>query len=151
LFIKTILYLKMARTHARRKGQSGSKRPVNADLSFVTLKAKEIEKLVTEFAKEDKRPSEIGLILRDTYGVPSIKKITGKSISKILEESKVNFTIPEDLQALVTKASKLRKHLENNTRDTHNKRGLQLIESRIRRLSNYYKRNNKLSQTWRYN
>mgnify|MGYP006293710395 CR=1 FL=1 len=141
----------MARTHARRKGVSGSKRPVSADLSFVNLKSKEVEKLVVDMAKEDRRPSEIGLILRDTYGVPSVKKITGKSISKIMEESKVNYSVPEDLQALVDKAAKLKKHLESNSRDTHNKRGLQLIESKIRRISNYYKSKGKLATNWRYN
>lgn len=141
----------MARMHARVKGKSGSKKPVVADLSFVTLKKQEIEKLIVKMAKEDVKPSMIGITLRDTYGVPSVKKITGKSILAILEEAKVAAAIPEDLSALVVKAKKLKKHLELNTRDTHNKRGLQLIESKIRRLSGYYKKTGKIPANWSMN
>ena len=138
----------MARTHARVKGKSGSTRPVAADLSFVTMKKAEVEKLIIKFAKEDMNQSKIGLVLRDTYGVPSIKKITGTSIGKILEKQKLKFAIPEDLQALVVKAKRLTKHLGTNLRDTHNSRGLQLIESKIRRLSNYYKKAGKIPANW---
>ena len=113
----------MARTHARVKGKSGSTRPVKTDLSFVTLKAKEVEDLVVKMAKDDVKPSKIGLVLRDSYGVPSIKKLTGKSVTKILSDSKLLTKVPEDLQALVTKLLALKKHLQNNPRDTHNKRG----------------------------
>lgn len=147
----TILYLKMGRTHARTKGKSGSKKPAVVDLSFVILKAKEIEDLIVKFAKEGKKPSEIGLILRDTYGVPNVKKITGKSIGKILKDVQLELTLPEDLSALVSKAQALIKHLEVNTRDIHNKRGLQLIESKIRRLSGYYKNTGRIPANWRMN
>lgn len=138
----------MARIHARVKGKSGSKRPVVADLSFVTMKKKEVEELVVKLANEDNKPSVIGLILRDTYGVPSVKLVTGRSIGAILEEKKLSAKIPEDLQALVTKAQNLSKHLEKNTRDVHNKRGFQLIESKIRRLSKYYKQTGRIPANW---
>lgn len=139
----------MARTHARVKGKSGSSKPVNADLSFVTITAKEVKELIIQFANKDMKSSEIGIILRDTYAVPNIKKLTGKSIGKILEEAKISQTIPEDLGNLVEKALKLRKHLELNKKDLHNKRGLQLIESKIRRLSGYYKKTNKIPKNWK--
>ncbi len=138
----------MARTHARVKGKSGSTRPVVADLSFVTLKKADVEKLVIKMANDDVKQSMIGLILRDTHGIPSIKLVTGKSVSKILAEAKIEFRVPEDLAALVAKALALRKHLESNTRDTHNKRGLQLIEAKIRRLSTYYKKKGMLASNW---
>jgi small subunit ribosomal protein S15 len=141
----------MARIHARVKGKSGSKRPINADLSFVTLSAKEVEKKVIELGKEDKGPSMIGLILRDTYGVPSVKKLTGKSILQILKENKLNTEVPEDLSSLVEKANKLKKHLENNKKDLHNKRSLSLIESKIRRLTKYYMKKGVIPSNWRYN
>ncbi len=130
----------MARVHARVKGKSGSTRPVEKDNSFVKAKAKDVESLIVKFAKEDaKGATEIGRILRDTHGVPSVKTLTGKSIGKILEENKVSPKIPEDLKALQDKAQKLKKHMENNRNDVHNKRGLLLIESKIRRLTKYYK------------
>ncbi|MDA3856001.1 MAG: 30S ribosomal protein S15 [Candidatus Woesearchaeota archaeon] len=142
----------MARTHARVKGKSGSTRPVIADLSFVTVKKADVEKLVLELAKEDVKPSMIGLVLRDSHGIPSIKKMTGKSVGKILEDNKISVTtIPEDLSALVVRAKGLKKHLEMNTRDTHNKRSLQLIEAKIRRLSKYYKIKGKVPSNWRMN
>ena len=142
----------MARTHARVKGKSGSTRPVIADLSFVKVKKADVEKLVLELAKEDVKPSMIGLVLRDSHGIPSIKKITGKSIGKILEDNKVKgSSLPEDLSALVVKAKGLKKHLEMNSRDTHNKRSLQLIEAKIRRLSKYYKVKGKIPSNWSLN
>lgn len=141
----------MARTHARVKGKSGSSKPVVADLSFVTLSAKDVEAKVVEMAKEDVAPSKIGLVLRDSFGVPSVKKVTGKSVTEILNAKDLLSEIPEDLNALVIKAKALKKHLGNNSRDTHNKRGLILIESKIRRLTKYYKRIDRVAQGWSYN
>jgi small subunit ribosomal protein S15 len=150
--VKAILYLKMARTHARVKGKSGSKRPVHKDVSFVTLKPKEIEQLIVDMAKnEGLLPSKIGLILRDKYAIPSVKVVCGSSITEILRKNGVESEIPEDLHFLVTKALALRKHLETNTRDTHNTRGLQLIDAKIRRLSTYYKKKGILAKKWSYN
>lgn len=140
----------MARTHARVKGKSGSSKPVVADLSFVTLSKKEVEAKIIEMAKNDTPPSIIGLTLRDAYGIPSVKKFTGKSVTEILKEKNMLTAVPEDLNALVIKAKALRKHLENNTRDIHNKRGLILIESKIRRLSTYYKNNGRIAANWSY-
>lgn len=140
----------MARIHARVKGKSGSKRPVTSDLSFVEMKKGEVEKKVAELAKDDVKPSMIGVVLRDSFGVPSVKKITGKSVTKILEEAKVDFALPEDLNNLVVKANKLKKHLQNNTRDVHNRRSLILIESKIRRLTKYYKKTGKVANNWNY-
>ena len=141
----------MARTHARVKGKSGSKKPAVADLSFVTIKKDKVVKLILDMAKEDVSLSIIGLKLRDTYGVPSVKKLVGKSISQILKENKMDLGVPEDLNALVVKAKALRKHLEHHKRDVHNKRGLILLESKIRRLSTYYKKKGRLASNWRYN
>jgi small subunit ribosomal protein S15 len=140
----------MARTHARIKGRSGSKRPVNADLSFVQYSAKDVEKMIVEFGKEDKTPSVIGIILRDTYGIPSVKKLTGKSVTDILKENNLLHEIPEDLASLIKKAENLKKHLVNNKKDLHNRRGLSLIEAKIRRLGKYYKRTGRLPENWKY-
>lgn len=141
----------MARTHARKRGKSSSTKPVVKDVSFVKISKKEVEDLVVKMAKDDEKPSKIGLILRDTYGVPCIKTLTGKSITQILKENDMPLLIPEDLAALVEKARVLKKHLDLNTRDTHNKRGLILIESKIRRMVKYYKRTGKIPQNWSYN
>jgi len=141
----------MARIHARVKGKSGSTRPVKVDLSFVTLKKAEVEKLVIKLAKEDVKMSVIGITLRDTYGVPSVRAMTGKSISDILKKENLLTKVPEDLQNLIDRATRLKKHLGNNSRDTHNTRGLALIESKIRRLTKYYKNTGALPESWKMN
>ncbi|MEM5829999.1 MAG: 30S ribosomal protein S15 [Candidatus Aenigmatarchaeota archaeon] len=111
---------------------------------------KEVENLVVKLAKEGYMPSMIGLILRDSYGIPSVKEITGKSITKILEENGIKYEIPEDLLNLLKRAVKLRKHLEIHRKDEHSRRGLILIESKIKRLEKYYKRVGKLPVDWKY-
>ena len=147
----TILYPKMARMHARVKGKSGSTRPVSKDVSFVKAKPKDIIELILKMAKEDIKPSVIGLVLRDTHGIPSVKLVVGKTINQILADNKASLSIPEDLAALVVRAKGLRKHIEKNKRDTHNKRGLILIDSKIRRLTKYYVNKKKLPVGWTYN
>jgi small subunit ribosomal protein S15 len=40
--------------------------------------------------------------------------------------------------------------LESNRKDVHNRRALQLTESKILRLVRYYKRNSVLPDDWKY-
>ena len=141
----------MARIHARVKGKSGSHRPVVKDLSFMNMTKKDVETLIVKLAKEDVKPSLIGLILRDTHGVADVKALTGKSIGDILKDAKLVSAIPEDLKALIDKQIALKKHLELNKKDLHNKRGLILIESKLKRLSKYYKKTGKIPANWSYN
>ncbi len=68
----------------------------------------------------------------------------------ILKEQNVAPEIPEDLQNLMRKALRVRKHIELNKKDVHNKRALQLTESKIRRLVKYYRREKVLAMDWRY-
>ncbi|HDI72834.1 MAG TPA: 30S ribosomal protein S15 [Candidatus Altiarchaeales archaeon] len=141
----------MARMHARKKGKSGSKHPLRtAKPDFVAYDQSEIEELIVKLAKEGNSPSMIGIILRDQYGIPSVKEVTEKKIGYFLKKNKLAPEIPEDLQNLIKKAINLRKHLERNAKDKHNKRGLQLIESKIHRLSKYYRRKGRLAKDWRY-
>ena len=141
----------MARMHSRKKGKSGSTRPAQATKpSWMGRKPKEVEMLVVKYAKEGKPSSRIGLHLRDEYGVPSVKLVTGKSISQILKEKKLRPELPEDMMALMRKAVLIRKHLAENKKDMPGKRGLQLTESKIFRLAKYYKRTGVLPDSWKY-
>lgn len=138
--------------HARKKGKSGSKKPaIKTKPDWVTMDKKEVEKLVIKLAKEGAAPSVIGRSLRDLYGIPSVKAVVGKTILGILKENKVEPEYPEDLLSLIKKAVFLRKHLEKNPKDLHNKRGLTLIESKIKRLQKYYKKKKVLPANWFYN
>lgn len=141
----------MARMHSRRRGKSGSKKPLLAPVpGWVQYKADEIEALVAKLGKQGLSSSQIGLVLRDSYGVPDVEKITGKKIGKILEEKKLLPDIPEDLQNLIKKAKKIKKHLEVYKKDMHSKRGSQLTGSKIFRLVKYYKMTGKLPENWKY-
>ncbi|MBR9692624.1 30S ribosomal protein S15 [Candidatus Woesearchaeota archaeon] len=141
----------MARMHSRKKGKSGSTRPaVLKKPSWLSLKPKEVEMLVIKQAKEGKTASQIGIMLRDEYGVPSIKLVTGKSISMILKDKKLQQELPDDIMALMRKAVLIRKHMDENKKDMPGKRGLQLTESKIMRLAKYYKKTERLPADWKY-
>jgi small subunit ribosomal protein S15 len=141
----------MARMYSRKKGVSGSKKPLKkTTTTWIRYKPREIELLVGKMSKEGKTSSEIGLMLRDTYGIPDVKTLTGKSITKILKEKKLIPEVPEDLRALIRKAALIRKHREDNKQDKPAFRGLQLTESKINRLVKYYKGTGRLPVTWKY-
>ncbi len=135
--------------YARKKGKSGSKKPLTK-ATWVEYSSEEVEQLVVKLAKEGHSSAMIGLILRDQYGIPSVRDVTGKKISKILAEHGLTPKIPEDLFNLLKRAVNLRKHLEVHRKDKHSRRGLELIESKIRRLAKYYIRKGKLPKDWKY-
>lgn len=141
----------MAKMHTRRKGRAKSVRPVRkTPPTWLTIKKEEVEKLVLNFNGQNVSESQIGLILRDKYGVPDISQVTGKKVQKILKDSGVAPKVPEDLTNLIKKAIGLRKHLDINPKDLHNKRALQLTESKIRRLLKYYHASGVLPKDWVY-
>lgn len=135
----------------KEKGKSHSTRPISKrPPSWCKYQPEEVEALVIKLAREGHPPSRIGAILRDQYGIPLVKSITGKSITKILEEAGLKPSIPEDLENLIRKATRLLTHLEKHRKDLHNKRALQLVEAKIHRLSEYYKQKGALSPEWKY-
>ena len=142
----------MARIYARRKGKSGSKRPITRKEhpNWSSLNPREVESRVLELAKAGKSTSEIGIILRDQYAVPDVKLATGKKISKILEANNFKSILPEDLTNLIKTSLQIRKHLDENKKDLKNNKNLQLTESKIRRLIKYYNTQGKLPKDWKY-
>ncbi len=142
----------MARMYSRKKGKSGSNKPSTPKkTTWVTYKPKEIEMLITKLAKEGKSPAKIGLVLRDTYGIPNAKLMLKKSLKQFMAEKKILHEVPEDLLSLIRRAIELLKHIENNKQDQTAKRGLTLTESKIRRLTAYYKKEGELKSEWNYN
>jgi small subunit ribosomal protein S15 len=141
----------MARMHSRRKGKSGSKRPLKRQMpGWVRYSDKEVEMLITKLAKENRTSSEIGMILRDLYGVPDIKTITHKTVNKVLKEKSLLPELPEDLVAMMRKLVALRQHTANNRQDMSAKKGQQMIEAKIKRLIKYYKRSGRIPVKWKY-
>lgn len=141
----------MARMYSRKKGKSGSKKPVKKTKPvWLRYGSKETEQLVIKLAKAGKTASEIGIILRDSYGVPSVRAITKKKITQILQENKLTPKLPYDVLALIKKEIDLMKHAETNKKDMTAVRGLTITDSKIRRLVKYYKRTGKLPADWSY-
>jgi len=141
----------MARIHSRKKGKSGSTRPPRLEKPvWVERSGKEVEEDVVKLAKKGYSKSMIGTILRDSHGVPLVKVITGKKVSKILEENDIESALPEDLTNLVKKALNIRNHLEDNHKDLEGRKGLQRTESKIYRLIKYYKKKKVLAPDFKY-
>ena len=137
--------------HSGKRGNHGSKKPSKlAKPSWLRYNQKEIEQLILKLSKSGKTPTQIGTVLRDVYGIPSVRVVTGKRIDKILSENSIKSKIPEDLTALINKGIAIIKHAETNKKDMTAKRGLQLTESKIKRLSDYYRGVGKLPQDWKY-
>lgn len=117
---------------------------------WIEYSNEEIEELILKLRKEGNSTSMIGIILRDQYGIPDVKVVTGKKITKILEDHGQELEYPEDLMNLIRKAVNIRDHLNENPKDLHTRRGLRIIESKIRRLVKYYVREGVLPEGWRY-
>ena len=118
---------------------------------WIMYSNEEIEEFIVKFKREGKSASEIGVILRDQYGIPSVKEVTGEKITEILRKNGQADDYPEDLMNLIRRAVNIRDHLEDNPKDLHSKRGLTIIESRIRKLASYYVSEGELPEGWRYN
>jgi small subunit ribosomal protein S15 len=115
------------------------------------LTGKEVEELVAKLNRDGVQAARIGILLRDLHAVPNVRQATGKTVSQILQEQGLTPQIPEDITNLMRRAVNLRtKHLATHRKDHHNARGLQLIESKIRRLALYYKRQGRLPPDWKY-
>jgi small subunit ribosomal protein S15 len=141
----------MARMHSGKRGKSGSKKPAKKTVpSWVRYKGKEVELLIVKLSKEGNTASQIGLKLRDEYGIPSVRALAGKKIGGMLKEKKLLPELPEDLMAIIKKNVLIRKHIGNNHKDQVAIRGLTLADSKIMRLVKYYKKTGRLPQDWKY-
>ncbi|MFB6265931.1 MAG: 30S ribosomal protein S15 [Candidatus Nanohaloarchaea archaeon] len=135
----------MARMHSQGRGSSGSSRPPNPDSSWVIYDENEVRDLVEQLREEGMEPSEIGQVLRDQYGIPEVREITGETLTEMVDQE-----FPEDLRNLMRKAVRIDNHLDEHSGDTSAKRELSLVESRIRRLVDYY-RGEEVPEDWTYN
>jgi len=141
----------MGRMHSGGKGISGSALPYRrSPPSWLKVSKSEVVDHIAKLAKKGLTPSQIGVILRDSHGIAQVRSVTGNKIVRILKALGLAPQIPEDMYHLIKKAVSIRKHLERNRKDKDAKFRLILVESRIHRLSRYYKRAKQLPPTWRY-
>ncbi|KAF9102344.1 ribosomal 40S subunit protein S13 [Mortierella sp. AM989] len=134
----------MGRMHSSGKGISSSAIP------YKRSPPAWLKTSPQDLAKKGMTPSQIGVILRDSQGIPQVKNVTGNKVLRILKSNGLAPEIPEDLYHLIKKAVSVRKHLERNRKDCDGKFRLILIESRIHRLARYYKTAGQLPPTWKY-
>jgi small subunit ribosomal protein S15 len=133
------------------KGSSHSIRPIESGApKWVKATSDEVESTIIDLAKKGVPQSQIGVMLRDQYGVPLAKQVTGKKLGKTLIDRKAAPELPEDILNLIRHAHIIRAHMEEHPKDMSSKHGLQLLESKINRLSKYYIASGKLPRNWKY-
>ncbi|KAF7314544.1 Ribosomal protein S13 [Mycena kentingensis (nom. inval.)] len=147
----------MGRMHAPGKGISSSALPYRrAPPSWLKTTPEEVVEHIVKLARKGLTPSQIGVTLRDSHGIPQVRFLTGNKILRILKSQADRLhaglgpSIPEDLWHLIKKAVAVRKHLEVNRKDKDSKFRLILIESRIHRLARYYKTKQQIPPTFKY-
>merc|ERR1711908_247533 len=119
--------------------------------SWLKMKPDDVCDHIKKLAKKGVTPSQIGVTLRDSFGVPQVKNVTGQKILRILKVESLAPQIPEDMYHLIKKAVSMRKHMDKNRKDKDSKFRLVLVESRIHRLARYYRRTKQLPANWKYN
>ncbi|KAH0826751.1 40S ribosomal protein S13 [Lanmaoa asiatica] len=125
----------MGRMHAPGKGISSSALPYRrTPPSWLKTTPDEVVEHIIKLARKGLTPSQIGVTLRDSHGIPQAS----------------HPPIPEDLYHLIKKAISVRKHLEVNRKDKDSKFRLILIESRIHRLARYYKTKQVIQPNFKY-
>jgi len=141
----------MGRMHSNGKGISSSALPFRRKApKWITLSPSAVVELIVKLAKKGLTPSQIGVTLRDQHGIPQVRFLTGRKILRILKKNGCAPQLPEDLYNLIKKAVSIRKHLERNRKDIDAKYRLILVESRIHRLSRYFRKTGQLPPTWKY-
>ena len=116
----------------------------------LSLSPSEVINLIVKYAKKGLTGSQIGAVLRDQYGVPQVRFLTGQKIHRILKKKGVAAKLPEDLYFLIKRAITMRKHIEKNNNDNDAKFRLNIKESRIHRIARYYRLKGKVPSNFRY-
>jgi small subunit ribosomal protein S13e len=78
----------MGRMYGGGKGMSDSALPYKrTPPSWTKTTSKDVEEHVCKLAKKGLTPSQIGVILRDSNGIPQVKAVTGTKILRLLKRN----------------------------------------------------------------
>jgi small subunit ribosomal protein S15 len=102
--------------------------------TWVKMKEPELKKVILELS-EKYAPSQIGLVLRDQYGIPTTK-VFGKKLKAYLKELGIEKN--EDLENAEKKVDRMKEHLKNNITDRSAKHKLQHAQSRLNIIKKYF-------------
>lgn len=82
--------------------------------TWLKISQEEVENIIVDLAKQGTSTEKIGLILRDNYGIPTMK-VYGKKISQVLKEKGI--TAKSSLENTQENVEKLKKHFAKNKQD----------------------------------
>ena len=116
---------------------------------WTELSDKDIEDKIVELYKQGHSPAKIGEILRDQYGVPSVRAQIGKKLVEVLKERGVYSKYPQDFTDVAKKVVNLEEHLKKNKKDYKAKRALQIATSKLRAMGKYLVKKGVLDKNWR--
>ena len=141
----------MAKMHSGGKGSSGSTRPLLSEVPEWSEQDKEkVEQLICDLHDNGNSSAMIGTALRDQYAVPNVRLLLNKRVDAVLVDNDRISKYPDELMNLMRKALRLVDHLEHNRKDLHNRRQLELTESKIRRIARYHIGTGRMPTDWRY-
>lgn len=141
----------MARLHSKKKGKSARKRAKRSEKAeFVEVSEDEIKEVVRNLYQQGTSVAQIGIVLRDEYGVPDFHAQVGVKLMEYLRSENIYKSFPEDLLNLFRRVVTMNEHLKGNKKDIHNQVKLTHVQSKIRRLLKYYKKSGKVPKDWNY-
>ncbi|MDE1825843.1 MAG: 30S ribosomal protein S15 [Candidatus Micrarchaeota archaeon] len=143
----------MARMHTGGHGKAKSRKPeveIGTRPQDLELTNGQIEEIIVGYAKQNMHQAQIGQALKDMHGVKYVKQVFGKRLGAILKAKGFATGFPQDFLDLIRKAVTMRSHLAKNHRDTYNNTRLKRVESKIWRLTKYYKSAGRIPQEWKY-
>jgi len=89
----------MGRMHAPGKGIASSALPYRrTPPSWLKITSEEVVDLIVKLARKGQTPSQIGVNLRDSHGIPQVRYLTGNKILRVLKlqgtvYSVINFNV----------------------------------------------------------
>lgn len=96
----------------------------------------ELKKIIAELS-EKYSPAQLGLILRDQYGIPTAR-LYGKKLTAYLKEIG-KYDKKDELKNIIKKLDKLEDHFKSNAQDKRAKHKLQKAKSRVEIKKKYLK------------
>ncbi len=96
----------------------------------------EVKEIIIKIAEKDPAltAEKIGLVLRDNYGIPSVR-IYSLKIGEVLREAG-KYKSP-DLENLSKKTEKLEKHISKNKQDKRTGRSLIITRAKLKKVKDY--------------
>lgn len=80
--------------HSKGKGISASALPYRrSQPSWSKATPEDVSEQIFKLARRGLSPSQIGVILRDSHGVPQVKSVTGNKILRILKTNGMSSTL----------------------------------------------------------